>query len=85
VAKSEKLLFTAIKDKVAEVAPYYKKGEYDNALQSLATLKKVVDGFFDDVLVMDENFDLRHNRLCLLQELRELFLQAADISHLHTN
>jgi glycyl-tRNA synthetase beta chain len=85
MAKSEKLLFTAIKDKVAEVAPYFKKGEYDNALQSLATLKKVVDDFFDDVLVMDENLDLRHNRLCLLQELRELFLQAADISHLHTN
>ncbi|MDG2421651.1 MAG: glycine--tRNA ligase subunit beta [Gammaproteobacteria bacterium] len=85
VAKSEKLLFTAIKDKVLEVAPYYKKGEYDNAFQSLATLKNVVDEFFDDVLVMDDNLDLRHNRLCLLQELRGLFLQAADISHLHTN
>ena len=83
--KSEKLLFDAIGEKIVEVAPYYKKGEYDNALQSLAALKKVVDEFFDDVLVMDENLDLRHNRLCLLQELRELFLQTADISHLHTN
>lgn len=46
----------------------------------LAELREPVDAFFDKVMVMAEDNDLRVNRLTLLAKLRELFLQVADIS-----
>ena len=51
-------------------------------LQMLATLRQPVDQFFDDVMVMTEDSAIRHNRLALLQRLRQQFLQLADISRL---
>jgi glycyl-tRNA synthetase beta chain len=41
-----------------------------------------VDNFFDAVLVMADNLEVRANRLALLNSLRQLFLNVADISHL---
>lgn len=55
-------------------------GAYTEAMASLADLQDPVDRFFDDVMVMDENESVRNNRLNLLHELRQLFLQVADIS-----
>lgn len=54
--------------------------DYQTALLSLATLRAPVDAFFDAVMVMDEDLDLRTNRLALLKQLRGLFLQVADFS-----
>ncbi|GAA0373024.1 glycine--tRNA ligase subunit beta [Bowmanella denitrificans] len=53
---------------------------YKQALICLATLRDSVDSFFDHVMVMDDDPAIRANRLSLLQGLRELFLQIADIS-----
>ena len=39
-----------------------------------------MDAFFDKVMVMADDQELRVNRLTLLSKLRELFLQVADIS-----
>ena len=55
---------------------------YTEALLCLSSLKPMVDNFFDNVLVIDEDPNLRENRLSLLSELRELFLLTADISFL---
>jgi glycyl-tRNA synthetase beta chain len=41
-----------------------------------------VDAFFDSVMVMCEDAALQQNRLALLQQLRGLFLEVADISYL---
>ena len=57
--------------------------DYESALKALATLKEDVDRFFDEVLVMSDDKTLRVNRLALLDQLRSLFLQIADISYLH--
>ena len=51
-------------------------------LRTLAGLKDPVDKFFDDVLVMADDEDIRKNRLALLGKLRALFLDVADISRL---
>ena len=63
----------------------FENGSYKDGLQSLASLKTSVDTFFDEVLVMCEDKSLQANRLALLQQLRNLFLQSADISYLHNN
>ena len=80
---AEKALHRALVDKILEVAPLLEKGLYKEGLQTLASLKISVDTFFDEVLVVCEDASLRENRLALLQQLRDLFLQTADISHLH--
>jgi glycyl-tRNA synthetase beta chain len=54
--------------------------EYTEALASLAGLRAPVDDFFDHVMVNADDPDLRRNRLNLLKELRDLFLEVADIS-----
>jgi glycyl-tRNA synthetase beta chain len=85
VSEPERLLYSAIKNKRVDVAPYYENGDYANALLALSSLDGLVDKFFESVLVISEDAALRKNRLCLLRELRDLFLQTADISFLdHT-
>ncbi|RAW87483.1 glycine--tRNA ligase subunit beta [Photorhabdus laumondii] len=63
-----------------KLAPLFAKGRYQEALVELASLREVVDAFFDNVMVMDEDLQVRVNRLTLLSELRDLFLRVADIS-----
>ncbi len=52
------------------------------ALSVLAGLRAPVDTFFDDVMVMADDADVRGNRLALLARLRALFLNLADVSRL---
>jgi glycyl-tRNA synthetase beta chain len=48
----------------------------------LSGLRAPVDRFFDEVMVMTDDPALQMNRLALLAELRDLFLDIADISQL---
>lgn len=61
-----------------------KDRDWSRAFKALIALKKPVDDFFDHVMVMSDDQALRQNRIALLAELRELFLQVADISHIDT-
>ena len=78
----EKALSEALAEKEAAVEPLLKKGDYTAALRELAGLRDTVDRFFDEVMVMDKNPELRRNRLALLHRLHGLFRQVADISRL---
>jgi len=55
-------------------------GNYHSILTQLAELKTPIDNFFDNVMVMDKNSLIKNNRLNLLNILRNMFLQVADIS-----
>jgi glycyl-tRNA synthetase beta chain len=59
---------------------HLEREEYTDALSCLADLREPVDAFFDDVMVNVEDAPIRDNRLNLLKELRDLFLEVADIS-----
>lgn len=63
-----------------KLAPLLADGQYQSALTELASLREVIDAFFDNVMVMDSDQIVRINRLTLLSQLRDLFLQVADIS-----
>ena len=78
----EKSLFAALDSAAKTSGKYFSKGEYQQALASLAILREPVDAFFDGVMVNAEDPALRANRLNLLYALRQLFLQVADISQL---
>jgi glycyl-tRNA synthetase beta chain len=55
---------------------------YDDRMKALVTLREPVDRFFDDVLVMAEDPNVRGNRLALLHRTLSLFYRIADISRL---
>ncbi len=54
--------------------------DYRTALELIATLKPMVDRFFDEVLVMDPDEALRRNRVSLLTGIQRLFSRFADFS-----
>ncbi|MCV6625136.1 MAG: glycine--tRNA ligase subunit beta [Cellvibrionaceae bacterium] len=76
----EQKLATAVAAKADAVAPLFAEAKYTEVLSALADLRPQVDDFFEDVMVMAEDEALRNNRLALLNQLRQLFLQVADIS-----
>lgn len=57
-----------------------KSGAYEAALRTLAQLQVPVDAFFDKVMVMAPESELRANRMALLHQLDKLCRSAADIS-----
>ncbi len=79
---AELALWSALKTTRESLQPMLDAREYTAALDELATLREVVDTFFDDVMVMADNEAVKNNRLALLAELRALFLNVADISKL---
>lgn len=56
--------------------------DWDAILREMASLREPVDRFFDKVLVMAEEEELRENRLCLLNQIYDLFREVADISEM---
>ena len=79
---AEKALFEAFTALEADVKAAIDAGDYTDALEKLATLRKPVDRFFDEVMVMADDPKLRDNRIALLNHLHRLFLQVADIAKL---
>jgi glycyl-tRNA synthetase beta chain len=63
------------------------EGEFKNLspsqrVEKLARLKGVIDRFFDHVMVMAKEEELRKNRIALLQRVRKLFESVADFERL---
>jgi glycyl-tRNA synthetase beta chain len=56
--------------------------DYTEALRLLAGVRREVDTFFDEVMVMTDEPLVRNNRLALLAQLEALMNQVADISKL---
>lgn len=56
------------------------KKQFSQALENIAEIKEAVDGFFDHVMVMVKEDELRINRLRLLKHISLLFSNIADFS-----
>ena len=82
VERQEKALLQAARDAREDVLPLLQDRDYTAALRRLAGLRDSVDAFFDGVMVMAEDPELRRNRLGLLAIVEGLFLDIADISKL---
>ena len=78
--QAERDLLAKLDELTPQAQPLFEQGEYAQGLRILASLKQPVDDFFDQVMVMAEDEQLRINRLSLLSQLETLFLSVADIS-----
>lgn len=77
---AEKKLWQHVTALSRQIAEYQEQQNYDALLRHLAELKVPVDTFFDSVMVMAEDTDLRNNRLSLLMNLQNQLKSVADIS-----
>lgn len=77
---SEAKLNTAYNSIKAEVEAMLARREYVKALELLISIKDSVDAFFDSVMIMDENMDIRANRLAMLSNIRTTMESVADLS-----
>ncbi|MBD3349245.1 MAG: glycine--tRNA ligase subunit beta [Candidatus Eisenbacteria bacterium] len=61
-----------------EVGEAVERADFQGAVSALLSLRPTIDTFFDDVMVMVEDEELRQARLGLLAEVRTLFMRIAD-------
>ena len=79
---SEKALATKTAELSVAVAAERSRKNYTGALEATATLRPQVDGFFDAVMVMDPDAEVRGNRLALLEQVLAAFDGIADFSEI---
>lgn len=84
VEPAELQLLASAKLAAIAITPLLAEHDYAATLTRLAALRQDVDTFFDSVMVMCDDLDLRANRLALLNMLSEQFLTCADISRLQS-
>lgn len=82
--EAEKSLHSRLDQIRQQLDDALQQNDYGTALKLLSGLRGSVDQFFDTVMVMADDQDIRNNRLALLSQLRNQFLRIADISLLHT-
>lgn len=81
---TEKELYEAsnkVKERVFALA---QNEDFDRALLEVAAIKGAVDAFFDGVLVMDKDEEIRSNRLAILWGVSDIFSGFADFSKITT-
>lgn len=78
--EEEKHLFKEVNDISSKLSGLYKNGDHKAGLALLATLSAPIEAFFDKVMVMDENPEVRVNRLNLLAKLKGMFDRVANLA-----
>jgi glycyl-tRNA synthetase beta chain len=82
--EAEKELAAQVPTTAKKVEEWRSQREYEKALLEIAKLRPAIDRFFDKVMVMAEDVNVRANRLALLQNLVKEFSTIADFSEIVT-
>ena len=77
---AEKELYNCITDAEPGIEKCIQEGAYSALLGQLANLKPAIDQFFDDILVMAEEPEIRVNRLALLNRIARHIYVIADLT-----
>jgi len=80
--KAEQGLFEAIESCHGAIQDATKGRQYEKAWTALEPLEGPIDHFFDDVMVMDKDLQMRNNRLALLKKIRDLVQPLGDLRQL---
>jgi glycyl-tRNA synthetase beta chain len=82
--EAEKDLGTQIPEIASAADGFRQARDYSHALAEISKIRPAVDAFFDKVMVMVEDEELRANRLALLQTMLKEFSTIADFSEIVT-
>lgn len=66
-----------------KVLNFIERKEYDKALDLLITLKNPIDNFFEKVMVMVDDENLKNNRLGLLKTIYDTMMKVCDLSKIN--
>lgn len=80
LSEVEQALVRAVGQAESNVASALENNNYAAALSELAALRKPIDLFFENTMVMDEDQTLRGNRLRLLNSFVAVFANVADFA-----
>lgn len=80
LSEVEQALVRAVCQAESNVASALENNNYAAALSELAALRKPIDLFFENTMVMDEDQALRENRLRLLNSFVAVFANVADFA-----
>ncbi|WP_306115249.1 MULTISPECIES: glycine--tRNA ligase subunit beta [unclassified Roseovarius] len=78
----EKTLFAALDAGEPAIEAALKSEDFAGAMGAMAALRAPIDGFFEGVQVNTDNDIIRRNRLNLLSRIRQICLQAADLTRI---
>ena len=78
--RAEKELFEKLLMLEGDAKSAVDRCDWEKLASVLAELAPVIAGFFNDVLVMDEDLSVRNNRLALLGKCSDFFLLVGDFS-----
>ena len=76
--EAEQVLYRAFEAVKVAAEELIEKKDFIGALDILKKLSAPIDGYFDAVMVMDENLDVRANRLAQLKAVDNLLSKIAD-------
>ena len=54
--------------------------DYTNYLQEIIAGKDIINNYFDKVIVMDKDEDIKNNRLSQMKFLTDIFTEMADLN-----
>ncbi|HZK18034.1 MAG TPA: glycine--tRNA ligase subunit beta, partial [Clostridia bacterium] len=77
---SEKVLHREFLDIKREFVEALDEEDYQAALVQFTRFRKPIDDFFDSVMVMDKDINIRGNRLSLLKNISVMISKIADMS-----
>ena len=78
----EEVLFNLLNDTRPDIKAALKDSRFADAMDILASLRRPIDAFFEQVIVNCDDADTRRNRLKLLAQMRELMHEIADFSQI---
>jgi glycyl-tRNA synthetase beta chain len=80
--KEEQELFQVRDALEGEIRKYLQEESFAKAIDTMIQLRPPIDQFFEKVMVMAEDSQLRQNRLALLEKIETLFLDFLDLSRI---
>lgn len=85
IKDDEKILFKKINIKLKILNKLNKKKLYFECLRTFSLLEKDVTNFFNNVLILDKNITIKHNRLKLLNIIKVIAIKKSKLSFLFNN
>jgi glycyl-tRNA synthetase beta chain len=80
--EEERILHQKMVSIAPEINSLIAENRYYDAIKLLSSLKESINSFFDKVLVMDKNEDIKQNRLSVIKNIQKLAFRIADFSKL---
>lgn len=80
--EEEKKLYDLFLEVKAKAEESFLRRDFEAGFNEMSKLKTDIDGFFNKVMVMVNDENIKNNRLAILKNINELFLKFADFSQL---